>query len=37
MSDQPAYTPPAVWTWDKEKWRCVLRQNINRPIRRSDP
>ena len=30
MSDQPAYTPPKVWTWDKENGGAFA--NINRPI-----
>ncbi|MDF2694444.1 MAG: Glutathione S-transferase [Labilithrix sp.] len=30
MSDQPAYTPPKVWTWDKESGGTFA--NINRPI-----
>jgi GST-like protein len=30
MSDQPAYTPPKVWTWNKENGGTFA--NINRPI-----
>lgn len=30
MSDQPSYTPPKVWTWDKENGGAFA--NINRPI-----
>ena len=30
MSDQAAYTPPKVWTWDKENGGAFA--NINRPI-----
>ena len=30
MSDQPTYTPPKVWTWDKENGGAFA--NINRPI-----
>src|SRR5271170_4152904 len=30
MSDQPAYTPPKVWTWDNENGGAFT--NINRPI-----
>jgi GST-like protein len=30
MSDQPEYTPPKVWTWDKESGGTFA--NINRPI-----
>src|SRR5271167_1404110 len=30
MSDQPAYTPPKVWTWDKESGGRFA--SINRPI-----
>jgi len=30
MSDQPAYTPPNVWTWDKGSGGAFA--NINRPI-----
>jgi GST-like protein len=30
MSDQPTYTPPAVWTWNKENGGAFA--NINRPI-----
>lgn len=30
MTDQPAYTPPKVWTWDKESGGRFA--NINRPI-----
>jgi GST-like protein len=30
MSDQPAYAPPKVWTWDKEGGGAFA--NINRPI-----
>ena len=30
MSDTPAYTPPAVWTWNKESGGKFA--NINRPI-----
>jgi len=30
MSDPPAYTPPKVWTWDKENGGAFA--NINRPI-----
>jgi GST-like protein len=30
MSDQPTYTPPKVWTWDKESGGQFA--NINRPI-----
>ena len=32
MTDTPEYTPPQVWTWEKDdspKWRYV---NVNRPI-----
>jgi GST-like protein len=30
MSDQPAYTPPAVWTWEKGNGGAFA--NINRPM-----
>ncbi len=30
MTDQPAYTPPKIWTWDKESGGRFA--NINRPI-----
>jgi GST-like protein len=30
MSDQPAYSPPKVWSWDKENGGAFA--NINRPI-----
>jgi len=30
MSDQPAYTPPKVWTWDKESGGAFAK--INRPV-----
>ena len=30
MSDSPAYTPPAVWTWNKENGGKFA--NINRPV-----
>ncbi|MBX3263746.1 MAG: glutathione-dependent disulfide-bond oxidoreductase [Labilithrix sp.] len=30
MSDQPAYTPPKVWTWNKENGGAFA--NINRPV-----
>jgi GST-like protein len=30
MSDQPTYTPPKVWTWDKENGGQFA--NINRPV-----
>jgi GST-like protein len=30
MSDQPSYTPPKVWTWDKENGGQFA--NINRPV-----
>ncbi len=30
MSEQPAYTPPKVWTWDKENGGAFA--SINRPI-----
>jgi GSH-dependent disulfide-bond oxidoreductase len=30
MSDQPAYTPPKVWTWDKDNGGTFA--SINRPI-----
>ena len=32
MSDQPAYTPPKVWTWDQEKAAGSRFAAINRPI-----
>ena len=31
MSDQPAYVPPKVWTWEKESGGGTF-ANINRPI-----
>mgnify|MGYP003581192953 CR=1 FL=1 len=30
MSDSPAYTPPAIWTWDKESGGKFA--GINRPV-----
>ena len=32
MTDAPAYTPPKVWTWDKEKDSAGRFASINRPI-----
>lgn len=30
MTDETAYTPPKVWTWNKENVRRFA--NINRPV-----